>query len=62
METVIVREEDNGHSDIHCKVINSYFTKKLNRIVLKQGNDIIHIDSTQINELVKFLEEAKNGE
>uniref|UniRef100_A0AB39U176 Uncharacterized protein n=1 Tax=Klebsiella phage Phi_KR1 TaxID=3240396 RepID=A0AB39U176_9CAUD len=53
---------DNPYSDVHVKVVNSYFTKKLSRIVLKQGNDIIHLDTKQIDSLIQFLIEAKNGE
>lgn len=43
---------DNPYSDVHVKVVNSYFTKKLSRIVLKQGNDIIHLDTKQIDSLI----------
>ena len=53
---------DNPYSDVQVKVINSYFTKKLSRVVLKQGNDIIHLDTKQIDSLIKFLIEAKDGE
>ena len=53
---------DNPYSDVHVMVINSYFTKKLSRIVLKQGNDIIHLDTKQIDSLIQFLIEAKDGE
>lgn len=53
---------DNPYSDVRVKVVNSYFTKKLSRIVLKQGNDIIHLDTKQIDSLIKFLIEAKDGE
>ncbi|AUV57446.1 hypothetical protein KP1_87 [Klebsiella phage KP1] len=53
---------DNPYSDVHAKVVNSYFTKKLSRIVLKQGNDIIHLDTKQIDSLIQFLIEAKDGE
>lgn len=53
---------DNSYSDVHVKVVNSYFTKKLSRIVLKQGNDIIHLDTKQIDSLIQFLIEAKDGE
>ena len=53
---------DNPYSDVRVKVVNSYFTKKLSRIVLKQGNDIIHLDTKQIDSLIQFLTEAKDGE
>lgn len=53
---------DNPYSDLYAKTISSYFNKKLNRVVLKQGNDIIHLDTTQINSLIQFLIEAKDGE
>lgn len=53
---------DNPYIDVHVKVVNSYFTKKLSRIVLKQGNDIIHLDTKQIDSLIQFLIEAKDGE
>lgn len=53
---------DNPYSDVRVKVVNSYFTKKLSRIVLKQGNDIIHLDTKQIDSLIQFLIEAKDGE
>ena len=53
---------DNPYSDVPVKVVNSYFTKKLSRIVLKQGNDIIHLDTKQIDSLIQFLIEAKDGE
>ena len=53
---------DNPYSDVHVKVINSYFSKKLNRVVLNQGNDIIHLDTKQIDSLIQFLIEAKDGE
>lgn len=52
---------DNPYSDVRVKVVNSYFTKKLSRIVLKQGNDIIHLDTKQIDSLIQFLIEAKDG-
>ena len=53
---------DNPYSDVHVKAVNSYFTKKLSRIVLKQGNDIIHLDTKQIDSLIQFLIEVKDGE
>lgn len=63
METLLDSTNvDNPYSDVHVKVINSYFTKKLSRVVLKQGNDIIHLDTKQIDSLIKFLIEVKDGE
>lgn len=53
---------DNPYSDVRVKSINSYFSKKLNRVVLNQGNDIIHLDTKQIDSLIQFLIEAKDGE